>query len=50
MNRNERVNSRGIELYHNYQNMLAGAYVLRTWLETGKQVIYTNGICQVRDV
>ena len=50
MNRNERVNSRGIELYHNYQNMLAGSYILRTWLETGKQVIYANGICQVRDV
>jgi hypothetical protein len=43
LNRNERVNSRGIQLEFKYSNMLAGTFTHRTWLELVKTATLDNG-------
>ena len=43
LNRNERVNSRGIQLEFKYSNMLAGTFTHRTWLELVKSATLDNG-------
>ena len=43
LNRNERVNSRGIQLEIKYSNMLAGTFTHRTWLELVKTASLNDG-------
>jgi hypothetical protein len=43
LNRNERVNSRGIQLEIKYSNMLAGTFTHRTWLELVKTATLNDG-------
>jgi len=43
LNRNERVNSRGVQLELTYTNMDAGSYTHRTWLELVKTASLSNG-------
>jgi hypothetical protein len=43
LNRNERVNSRGIEVYHTWNRLAAGTYTMRTWLETVRYAVLDNG-------
>ena len=43
LNRNERVNSRGIQLELNYTDALPTNYVHRTWLELVKTATLENG-------
>jgi len=43
LNRNERINSRGIQLEFKYSNILAGNYIHRTWLEMVKSATLDNG-------
>ncbi len=43
LNRNERVNSRGVQLELKYTDMLAGTYTHRTWLELVKTATLSNG-------
>jgi len=47
LNRNERVNSRGIEYYYKYQGLNnSGLYTQRSWLELAKVTVLTNGYVQ----
>lgn len=44
LNRNERVNTRGIEYYYKYENLGATAlYTQRSWLELAKITVLSNG-------
>ena len=44
LNRNERINSRGIEYYYKYDGLNAdAAYVQRSWLELAKVTVLQNG-------
>ncbi len=43
LNRNERVNSRGIQLELQYSNVKSGTYTHRTWLELVKSATLDNG-------
>lgn len=43
LNRNERVNSRGIQLEFKYSNIIAGNYIHRAWLELVKTATLNNG-------
>jgi len=43
LNRNERVNSRGIQIELQYSTVLAGSYTHRTWLEIVKTATLDNG-------
>tara|TARA_R110000803_G_scaffold84034_1_gene150153 strand:+ start:286 stop:1815 length:1530 start_codon:yes stop_codon:yes gene_type:complete len=44
LNRNERVNTRGIEYYYKYEGLNAAApYVQRSWLELAKVTTLANG-------
>jgi hypothetical protein len=43
LNRNERVNSRGIQIELQYSTVLAGSYTHRTWLELVKTATLDNG-------
>ena len=49
MNKGERVNARGIELYHNYTKMPVHTYTQRVYLETAKFANLSNGILVVYD-
>ena len=40
---NERINSRGIQLQFNYNSMLTGDYVHRSWVELEKTATLLNG-------
>ena len=44
LNRNERVNSRGIELYQTWNELPASVYTLRVWLETIKMAVLSDGV------
>ena len=44
LNRNERINSRGIELELQYSSIAAGTYTQRTWLEVIRSATLKNGI------
>jgi len=44
LNRNERVNTRGLEYYYKYENLSdAGLYTQRSWLELAKITVLQNG-------
>ena len=43
LNRNERVNSKGIELEFSYSSIGAGSYTHRSWLEMNKTATLTDG-------
>lgn len=44
LNRNERINSRGLEYYYKYQNLSdAGPYTQRSWLELAKVTVLQAG-------
>lgn len=44
LNRNERVNSRGIEVYETWDLLPAATYVWRVWLEVVKMASLDNGV------
>ena len=44
LNRNERINSRGIELYQTWDAVEAGTYTLRVWLELVRMATLEDGI------
>lgn len=44
LNRNERVNSRGIELELKYSAIPIGTYTQRTWIEVVREATLTNGV------
>ena len=44
LNRNERINSRGIELYQTWNTVEAGNYTLRVWLELVRMATLEDGI------
>lgn len=44
MNKGERVNGRGIELFHNYTQMHPHTYTQRVYLETAKFANLSNGV------
>jgi len=43
LNKNERVNSRGIQLEFKYSDVIVGSYVHRAWLELAKVATLNNG-------
>jgi hypothetical protein len=47
LNRNERINSRGIEVEQKFSAIGAQTYTHRTWLEVIKQAQLTNGILDI---
>ena len=47
LNRNERINSRGIEYEQQYSLIDANTYTCRLWLEIVKQATLTNGILDI---
>ena len=47
LNRNERINSRGIEYEQNYSSMGVGPFTQRTWIEVIKQAQLKNGILDI---
>ena len=47
LNRNERINSRGIELYSTYNQLKDTAHTLRIWLEVVRLATLTNGVMSV---
>ncbi len=47
LNRNERINSRGIEYEQNYSSIGAGPFTQRTWIEVIKQAQLKNGILDI---
>mgnify|MGYP003637103475 FL=1 len=48
LNRNERINSRGIEYEQNFSHILVDAtYTQRTWIEVIRQAQLTNGILDI---
>ena len=44
LNRNERINSRGIELYQTWDKVSGGNYTLRVWLELVRMATLEDGI------
>tara|TARA_R110002050_G_scaffold1945_5_gene12055 strand:+ start:106 stop:1473 length:1368 start_codon:yes stop_codon:yes gene_type:complete len=48
LNRNERINSRGIELELKYSNINDTAHTHRTWIEVIKTAQLTNGILDIQ--
>ena len=46
LNRNERVNSRGIEIYQTWDKLPTLAFTMRTWLETVKYATLSDGVLQ----
>jgi len=44
LNRNQRVNSRGIEIYRTFDSLPAGTYTLRVYLELVKMAVLKDGI------
>ena len=47
LNRNERVNSRGIEYFYKYEGLNnSGAYTQRSWLELAKLTTLRDGFVQ----
>ena len=46
LNRNERVNSRGIEIYQTWDKLPALSFTMRTWLETVKYATLSDGVLQ----
>jgi len=44
LNRNERINSRGIELYQTWGKLAAGTYTFRCWLELVRMAVLEDGI------
>ena len=44
LNRNERINSRGIELYQTWGDLPTGNYTLRAWLELVRFATLENGV------
>jgi hypothetical protein len=47
LNRNERVNSRGIELYQTWNKLPAKKFTLRVWLEVVKMAVLDNGVLTI---
>ena len=47
LNRNERVNSRGIEVYSTYESLPAGAHTLRAYIEMVRMASLSNGVVSV---
>ena len=47
LNRNERINSRGIEYEQQYSSMGVGPFTQRTWIEVIKQAQLKNGILDI---
>jgi len=47
LNRNERVNSRGIEIYHTWDKLPNKSFTLRVWLEVVKMAVLDNGILSI---
>ncbi len=47
LNRNERINSRGIELEQKFSEIASNTYTCRTWLEVIKQATLNNGILDI---
>ena len=48
LNRNERINSRGIEYEQQYSLIADNTYTCRIWLEVVKQATLTNGILDIK--
>ena len=48
LNRNERVNSRGIEAYVDYQTLTAGSYTLRFYIELVRMAQLRNGVLEIQ--
>ena len=47
LNRNERVNSRGLEIYYKFDTLATDApYIQRSWLELAKRTVLSDGIVQ----
>ena len=44
LNRNERINSRGIEVYNTWDSLIADTYTMRCWLEIVRFATLENGI------
>lgn len=49
LNRSERVNSRGIELFHTYKTLITGGYTQRCWVESVKMANLSNGMMTIVD-
>jgi hypothetical protein len=49
LNRSERVNSRGIELFHTYKTLKTGSYTQRCWVESVKMANLSNGMMTIVD-
>jgi hypothetical protein len=49
LNRSERVNSRGIELFHTYKTLITGSYTQRCWVESVKMANLSNGMMTIVD-
>ena len=47
LNRNERVNSRGIEAYVDYQTLSAGSYTIRFFIEHVRMAELRNGVLNI---
>ena len=47
LNRNERINSRGIEYEQNYSTIGSGPFTQRTWIEVIKQAQLKNGVLDI---
>ncbi len=47
LNRNERVNSRGIEAYVDYQTLSAGSYTIRFYVELVRMAELRNGVLDI---
>ena len=47
LNRNERVNSRGIEMYLKYDTLGAGNHTVRFYIELMRQATLSNGVMQI---
>ena len=47
LNRNERINSRGIEVYQTWSKLPATTYTLRGWLEVVRYATLRDGVLQV---
>jgi len=48
LNRNERVNSRGIEAYVDYNTLTAGSYTLRFYIELVRMAQLRNGVLEIQ--
>jgi len=47
LNRNERVNSRGIEAYVNYQKLPSGTYTIRFYIELVRMAELRDGVLSI---